>query len=124
MPAVIQVEGVREVQQAFARVDIGSRRELQKELAVAAEPARVEAERLAVANITNMTERWSEVKLGVTTKSVYIAPRARRRGGSGRRNLAGLLLHQSLLPAAHGKETEIRGRLEVWLDGLQARAGF
>ena len=95
----IRVENYRELQRAFSQLEKEVKAELRNELKHVAEPAREEAERLALANISNVGPKWSQIKLGVTTRGVYLVPKAHRRGGSPRSNLGGLLLKRSLLVA-------------------------
>lgn len=120
----IHVKGLRELNRAFAQVSKELKKEMRNELREAAEPARAKAESLAVANISNIGGYWSRVRLGVTQKSVYIVPKARRRGGSPRPNVGVLLLEQAYEPAVQESEPEIRDRLEGWLDDLAHKADF
>jgi hypothetical protein len=63
-------------------------------LRAAAEPVRADAERLAVETIPRIGVPWSRMRIGVTTTSVYLAPRQRGAKLPKRRrpNLAALLL--------------------------------
>lgn len=124
MFGAVRVEGLRELQRAFALISTDLRRDLRSQLAQAAEPARSRAESLAVSSIRNIGGRWSRMRLGITTTAVYLAPKARRRGGSPRPNLGPLLMKDSMLPAAEETLPEIRTRLEGWLDELGGEAGF
>lgn len=124
MPAAVAVEGLPELQRAFRQIDAGLQKQLRAELAEAAEPARTQAERFAVENISHIGQRWSQMRLGVTARYVYLAPKARRRGGSPRKNLGTLLLQEAMWPAAEDKRPEVEARLELWLDRLGVEAGF
>jgi hypothetical protein len=99
-------------------------KQLRVELARVGEPVRAQAEQLALGNITNIGGVWSRMRLGVTRSYVYIAPRARSRGGSPRPNLGPLLLNQAMWPAAKQHEPEVVARLEGMLDRLGAQNGF
>ena len=119
-----RVTGLRELNRSFALISDELKAQTVDQLEHAAEPARSHAEELAVANIRNIGPVWSRVKSGVTVTSVYIAPQARRHGGSPRPNLAGLLMRRSLLPGAEDSMPEIEERLDLWLDRLGGEAGF
>ena len=121
---VIQVENYRELQRAFRQMGSDVAKGKRDELKKLAEPARVETERLARANITNIGSRWSSVRLGVTQRMIYLVPKARRGQGSKRPNLSPLLLREAYEPAVKSKEGEIRHGLEEWLDHLARSNGF
>lgn len=110
----VRVEGLRELQHAFAVADKTLARELRKGLRESAEPVRAEAQTLALGQIRNMTEGWSRMRVGVTKTSVYVAPRSRgsRRPGSRRRNLFDLMTGRSLEPALDANVAEVTERLD------------
>ncbi len=116
MPAVgqtLRVEGLRELQRAFRVADTRLHRELRDRLKVAAEPVRADAERLAVQGIRRIGLPWSEMRVGVTARSVYIAPKQRgSRRGTGRPNLAGLLLGRAMVPALQLNEPGVAAEAE------------
>ena len=124
MPGAVAVRGLRELDRAFKELEKGVRTELRKELQTVAEPVRSAAEELAAGRIRNIGERWSEMKVGVTSRTVYVAPKARRRGGSPRKNLAVLLMVRSLEPALEYKKEQVVRGLEKWVDGLVYKNGF
>jgi hypothetical protein len=100
----LRVEGLRDLQRAFGRVDKGLARDLKRVLREAAEPVRTDAEQLATANIPRIGIPWSRMRVGVTQRAVYLAPR--QRGAASRRNarlrrpnLANLLLDRAMTPA-------------------------
>jgi hypothetical protein len=103
MPAFegIRIQGFRELSRAFAVADATLSREFRDALEEAAEPVRVDAEILAVDTIPRIGFAWSRMRVGVTRSSVYVAPRerGRRRRGTRRPNLAGLLLGRAMEPA-------------------------
>ena len=90
----LAVHGLRELNRAFKAAGTEARVELRTELARVAEPVRADAEASARRDITRIGDRWSAMRTGVTQKVVYIAPRARNRGGPKRPNLARLLIGQ------------------------------
>lgn len=127
MPALegpLQVEGLRELSRAFNHMSRDLNRELRAELKEVAEPVRRSAENMARANIPNIGPRWSRMKIGVTQKTVYIAPKSRRRRGTPRKNLAGLLVKQAMLPARNQNEAAVVRGVERMLDRLQYESGF
>lgn len=92
----IHVEGLSSLQRAFKAADVAEQRELRKTMRAVVEPVRVGAERLAVEQITRIGVPWSRMRVGVTNKSVYLAPRERGQKGRDQRlrrpNLRPLLL--------------------------------
>jgi len=120
----VKVTGLRELDRAFANYEKGVKREFRKELRVGAEPIRMRAESLALGNIANIGGTWSQMKIGVTVRSVYLAPVARRSIGPPRKNLAGLLLKRSMLPALEQGAGPLVASVDRWLDMLALRNGF
>lgn len=120
----VRVQGYREASRAFAKMDAELKAELTGGLKEAGEPVRAEAETLAVSNIRNIGDRWSRMRLGVTTSVVYVAPSARNRGGSPRPNLAGLLMDKAMSPALQAKEPEVVALLDAMLGRLAGEAGL
>lgn len=116
MADTIRVEGLRELQRAFARADKTLSHELRDGLKDAAEPVRRAAEGLAVQNIRRIGIPWSRMRTGVTRKAVYVAPVQRgvkSRGGPRRRaNLFDLLLGRSLEPALDQNAALVEARME------------
>lgn len=115
MPVTVRVEGLRELNRRFARLDAAEKRELRADLRAAAEPVRSEAEHRAVADIRNIGSVWSRMKLGMTASYVYVAPKTRRRLGSPRPNV-GTLLFKAMAAALEAKEREITRVIEELLD--------
>jgi hypothetical protein len=114
----VRVRGLRELEQAFARFGAAEKKMLTASLSAAVEPVRARAQELAASEIRNIGPRWQEMKVGVTTKLVYVAPRARRRRGSPRKNLAPLLMDRAMSPALEEKTPEVIGLLDEVLGGL------
>lgn len=123
MPAdsAIRVEGLAELQRAFARADKTLSRELRDRLRDAAEPVRADAEQLAETSISRIGLPWSRMRVGVTRHSVYVAPRKRgaRRGPAKRPNLAELLLGRAMLPALDTNQAQVLDKV----DDLLAEVG-
>jgi hypothetical protein len=124
MSEAIRVTGLRELNRAFAECDKELKRELARELKAAGEPVRAAAQGFAASRIRNIGPSWSQMKVGATAKSVYVAPKARRRGGSRRPNLGPLLLDRAMEPALDAKSDEVVKRLDGMLDRVGRRAGF
>lgn len=116
----VRVSGLRELERAFARFGAAEKKTLTVSLAAAAEPVRARAEELAGTGIRNIGPRWQQMRVGVTTKLVYVAPK-RRRGRNpnlARPNLAGLLMDRAMSPALEEKQIEVVGLLDAAFAGL------
>lgn len=130
MPPAVQVRGLRELQAAFAHADRASRLGLRTELRAVAKPVAVEAEQRALDRIRNVphSPRWARMRVGVTRRVVYVAPRQRgvktrnptdprRRGwGTGPPSFADLLMDRAMEPALERHEGEILVATEAVLD--------
>jgi len=114
----VYVTGITELNRAFAHADKQVQAGLRVELATIAEPVRVTAQQLALTEITNMTEAWSQMRVGTTGKFVYVAPQSRRKRGSPRPNLAGLLMDRALQPAADANEGKVADGVEHLVDRI------
>jgi hypothetical protein len=117
----IRVDGLRELQRACAASEREVRLGVRAKLREAAEPVKEEAERLGPQEISNLGPAWARMRVGVTTSVVYVAPASRRRGGSPRRNLGGLLMNRVLQPALDAKKDEVERKLEEALDAIAER---
>lgn len=94
MPSEFRVKNLANLNRALRQADKDVRLGIRKEYRTVAEPVRADAERLAVANIRNVGLPWSRMRIGITQRVVYVAPR--QRGARGNRrlrraNFAGLL---------------------------------
>lgn len=126
--AAIEIKGMRELSRAFTLVGPAARRELRATFKEAAEPVKRDAESLALANISHVGDKWSKMRVGVTQRVVYVAPKQRgrrARGGtiSDRRRhadvfFAAKLMGQAMEPALTRNATEIEHRAEVALDHI------
>jgi len=117
----IRVRGYRELQRALRRAPRDLRLEVRRALRDVAEPVRLDAEGLARARIRRIGVPWSQMRVGITQKVVYIAPRQRgvksRTDPRRRRpNLAGLLMGRAMEPAGIRNEMLVRAKLEHALD--------
>ncbi len=116
MPAseTIHVQGLRELNRAFKAADRTLSRELRVSLRAAVEPVRTTAEQLATEQIPRIGVPWSQMRIGVTTTSVYLAPKQRGTKFQSRRrpNLAKLLLERSMQPALEQNESLVVENVE------------
>jgi hypothetical protein len=122
--ASIRIEGLRELNRALAKVNREVGGEVRDALKKAGEPVRQTAEQLAGAEIRNIGPTWSKIRTGSTFSSVYVAPAARRRGGSGRPNLGVLLLERALWPSAEQHSADTEKEVLRAFDSLVRSAGF
>lgn len=125
MPAAaVRVRGLKELNRSFGKMSAELKRSLRSELLEAGEPVRVRAEQLAAQEIRNIDPRWSQMRVGATSQLVYVAPRARRRTGSSRPNLAGLLLGRAMEPALAEETANVEQRIERLIDHIADGEGF
>lgn len=119
MPA--HVEGYTGLMRALQRADRETRLGVRRELRQAAEPVQRDAEVFARQRIPRIGEPWSRMRVGVTTKVVYVAPRQRSRSLNKRPNLAGLLMERAMQPALDAHEHETVRELDRMLDRVADR---
>jgi len=119
----VAVQGLRELQRALAAMPPEVKKGLGARLQKAAEPVRVESESNAVDEISNIGGRWSQMKIGVTGSAVYVAPAARRAGGSPRPNLKGLLL-TAMIEALDDNSEKVLLAVDTMIDEIAAANGF
>lgn len=111
----IFVSGLEDINRAFNRIDSGLKRNLNKALKKAGEPVRADAQQLAPHVIRNLRRGpgpsgadWSGVRLGLTQRTVYIAPTERGRGRNPKKkrpNFKNLMLDRAYGPALdHNRE--------------------
>lgn len=119
MPEAIHVEGLAGLQRAFKAADVTVQRELRNDLRAAAEPVRASAEQLAVASIRRIGIPWSRMRIGVTNREVYLAPRQRGQKGRDQRlrrpNLRELLLGRAMEPALEQNKSVVIQGVEATL---------
>lgn len=76
----LTVRGLRDLQKAWAVADKETSKELRSALRDAAEPVKTDAQTLAATSIKRPKTGgpdWSRMRVGVTRKSVYVAPKQR-----------------------------------------------
>ncbi len=81
--AGIRVEGLAELHRALRLADRQQRLGIRKAERQVAEPVAREAEQLAVRQISHIGVPWSRMRIGITQKLVYVAPK--QRGSKARR---------------------------------------
>ena len=121
MVSAVHIRGLAELDKAFAAASRTEQKELRVGLAEAAEPVGRSAESLARERISHIGDAWSEMRIGVTRRLVYVAQKQRgresRRNPNLRRpNLAELLLGRSMVPALELHAGEVQERLGHVLD--------
>lgn len=127
MAGAVRIRGLAELQRDFRKISKDLTKELRNELKEAAEPVRAAAESKALSEIRNMprSPHWAGMRVGVAGRGmVYVVPRARRRGGSGRTNLKTLLLERAMDPALEEKRDEVLDRVDRMLGRLAGEHGF
>ena len=113
--STLRVEGLASLQKHFAIIDKELAGDLRDGLKQAAEPVRVQAERLTVAKIGmgRQPVQWWQMRKGATTAGAYIAP-ARRRGRNP--NLKRRSYRTTVLPrmiaALQANEAQVRRKAE------------
>ena len=119
MAGPVHVKGLAGLQRGFRRIDKDMGKELRGTLKKSAEPVRADAAGRA-SRIGNVTGDWSEMRTGVTTNVVYVAPRKRQSKVSARRrpNLATLLMDRAMQPALNAHADQIEHDIGEMLDGF------
>ena len=119
----LTVKGMPELQRALRRTSSDVRRGVQKAQRDVAEPVRAEAERLAT-SIGNVGSGWERMRTGLTSCSIYVAPRKRGRRGVDKRKrpkFAAVLMDRALQPALDMHDADIERRYEQMLDDVADR---
>lgn len=124
MAETVRVEGLREYQAALAATDKDAKKAFRGALVAAAEPVKEAAVHLAASNIRNIGPVWQRMRVGVTNTVVYVAPKTRRKAGTRRPNLAGLLMDKALEPALAEGESAVMAVVEVATNKLGQSEGF
>lgn len=124
----LRVRGIEELNRALKHADRDVRLGVKKLQAGVAEPVRADAEALAVSSITRIGPVWSRMRIGVTVRSVYVAPKQRgvqSRGASLRKrpNLAPLLMNKAMQPALDRNAPLIAGAYDRMLGEVTERFG-
>lgn len=124
MPAnpAVQLHGMRDLLRAFSKADRDTKKGTRAVMSAIAQPVASTAEELAVQRITRIGPRWSKMRVGLTTRVLYVAPRQRGvRGGAGRRrrpNLAPLMMDRAMEPALEQHRPAFELALDRALDQI------
>lgn len=122
MPAAAgaKVQGLSDLHRALKSADKETRAEVRKAERQIAEPIRAEAAELASREIPNIGTEWAQMRIGITSKLIYVAPKKRRKQGTPRRNLAGLLMDRAMEPALERNRERLEDDIEQALDRMAA----
>lgn len=100
---LVAIDGYTELIRAFEVAGSEMTKDLREGMRSAAQPVASTAESLGRSEISGLRFGgeldWAEMRIGVTRRSVYVAPKRRRTVGTPRRNFAALLLGRSMEPA-------------------------
>ena len=123
--AGVTIDGYEDFLRDLKTADKKIRNGFRKEIRQAAEPVRATAEELAVSRISGIEpgDHWSRMRVGVTQKSVYVAPRARgqKAGVRKRPNLADLLMSRAMEPALYTHQEETVRHIDQMISREAAR---
>lgn len=131
--AEVIVEGISQLDRAFAKSSKDLQRGLREEFRVAAEPVRQQTEQLAIARIRNIgglrPRSWANMRTGQVRGLVYIAPKQRGRltrqnPQRYRRHKFKPILKRQMEDALAANEEQVVKRLEFMLSVIKARNGF
>lgn len=117
---LIRVENYKEVLRAFGKAEKTLSRGIRGSLREAAEPIRNTAEQLAGSGVIDNLkgdDPWTQMRIGVTTSAVYVAPvergrRTRSNPAIGRPNLKPLMLDRVMEPALDAHRDEVIANIE------------
>lgn len=121
MAEAVRIEGLRELERAFKLYGKGLEKGLREVLETAAEPVRLDAQRLARSALKPpVNVDWSLMRVGVTRRTAYVAPaqRGTRRRNAGRPNMRELLLGRAMEPALGQNISTVEGEFTDALDDL------
>jgi len=114
-----ELKGLPELRRLSAAAGREAKKRTDDALRQVAEPIRADAEALAVSSIPRVGVAWSRMRVGVTNRAVYVAPR--KRGARGRDNprrrprFADLLEQRAMTPALDRNRDQIESRVEAAL---------
>jgi hypothetical protein len=123
MPTELKIKGQAELERAFLQLRRDVLVELKPAILEIANLVREDAQGRAGSEIANIGSKWQQMRVGVTIKGAYVAPRARNRGGSKRPNLAGEL-KDAMEEALEAKRSILDRRMNELVDVSAAKAGF
>lgn len=115
----LKVRGLRDLQRLLKAAGPDADRTLKRTLREVAEPIRADAEQLAVSRIPRVGLEWSRMRVGVTQRAVYVAPRARGTRGitpRSRPRFADLMEQRAMHPALEQNRPELEARVDAAFD--------
>lgn len=110
------IDGLGAVQRAFRKAGKDVRKDLRDALRDSADPVKFSAQVLAITRISHMSAPWSEMRVGVTSKLVYMVPKQRGRLTKRnpqryrRPNMGQLLMDKAMEPALTANVGQIEER--------------
>lgn len=122
--AAVNVKGLRELRRLLAATNRAADKDLRVGLRALAEPIRADAEGLASSSIPRVGPNWSRMRVGVTQKLVYVAPRergTRGRTARSRPRFADLLEQRAMTPALQRNEARLEQGVEDIFDSIAAK---
>jgi len=122
--AEIRWDGIDRVTAAFEEVRREVLKEMRPALRAIGQKVSKDAQNRASSEIANIGNKWNRMRVGVTLKGVYVAPASRRRGGSPRRNLGGLLMTRAMQPALDANKELAYAEFDALIDRAKDHAGF
>jgi hypothetical protein len=121
----VTVQGLPKLRRRLAAASPAAKKALDETLRDLAEPVRADAEHLAVSGIPRIGLRWSRMRVGVTNKLVYVAPRQRgtrtRSSPRSRPRFATLLEQRAMTPALEQNQARIEQGAENLFESLADR---
>jgi hypothetical protein len=105
---------LKDLQHAWAVADKETSKELRQALKLAAEPVRADAQSLAAHTIRRNTPEWERMRVGVTSRSVYVAPKAKgtRQRQLRRPKFANLLASRAMQPALDRNIRQVEAKVD------------
>jgi hypothetical protein len=122
----VYVRGLADLMKTFKYAPRDVRLAYRAELRTIATPVKETAESLAATRISGLAagEPWTKMRIGVTQKLVYVAPKkkgVRGRTPAKRPNFANLLATRALDPALEQNEQRVVRDLEQMMDKLAGK---
>ncbi len=113
----IHVEGLAQLQTAFARAGTGIDKDLNEALKSSAEPVASDAHSRATGLLHVSAVDWSAMRVGITRHTVYVAPvekgrRSRAEPKRRRPKVKPRLLHGALEPALEANRPRVRQQVK------------
>jgi hypothetical protein len=119
----VVVHGLADLNRAFRNADRATRLGERRALRAIGKPVAAAAEQLAFQQISNIGDHWSQMRVGVTQKVVYVAPSQRSKASRGnpqlrRPNLANLLMDRAMEPALEQQRNQVERDVDQFIDNV------